>query len=34
MTKNDLMKIPNFGKLSLKDVEETLKEHNLSLKGK
>jgi hypothetical protein len=34
MTKNDLMKIPNFGKLSMKDVEETLKEHNLSLKGK
>ena len=33
MTENDLMRLPNFGKLSMKDVKETLKEHNLSLKG-
>jgi DNA-directed RNA polymerase alpha subunit len=33
-TEADLMKIPNFGKLSLKDVKDTLKANNLKLKGK
>ena len=33
-TEDDLMKIQNFGKLSLKDVKETLKANNLKLKGK
>jgi DNA-directed RNA polymerase subunit alpha len=32
-TENDLMKIQNFGALSLKDVKETLKANNLKLKG-
>jgi DNA-directed RNA polymerase alpha subunit len=32
-TEADLMKIPNFGKLSLKDVKDTLKANNLKLKG-
>ena len=33
MKESDLMKLPNFGKLSLKDVVETLKANNLSLRG-
>lgn len=33
-TEDDLMKIQNFGALSLKDVKETLKANNLKLKGK
>ena len=33
MTQDDLMRLPNFGKLSLKDVKDTLKANNLSLKG-
>ena len=33
MKESDLMKLPNFGKLSLKDVKDTLKANNLSLKG-
>ena len=32
-TEDDLMKITNFGALSLKDVKETLKANNLKLKG-
>lgn len=32
-TEDDLKKLPNFGKLSLKDVVETLKANNLSLRG-
>lgn len=33
-TEDDLMKIQNFGKLSLKDVKDTLKANKLKLKGK
>jgi DNA-directed RNA polymerase alpha subunit len=33
-TEEDLMKLHNFGALSLKDVKETLKANNLKLKGK
>jgi DNA-directed RNA polymerase alpha subunit len=33
-TEDDLMKIINFGKLSLKDVKDTLKANKLKLKGK
>jgi DNA-directed RNA polymerase alpha subunit len=33
-TEDDLMKITNFGALSLKDVKDTLKANNLKLKGK
>jgi DNA-directed RNA polymerase alpha subunit len=33
-TESDLMKITNFGALSLKDVKDTLKANNLKLKGK
>ena len=33
-TENDLMKILNFGALSLKDVKDTLKANKLKLKGK
>lgn len=32
-TESDLMKIANFGALSLKDVKDTLKANNLKLKG-
>jgi DNA-directed RNA polymerase alpha subunit len=32
-TENDLMRIINFGKLSLKDVKDTLKANKLKLKG-
>lgn len=32
-TEDDLMKIQNFGKLSLKDVKDTLKSNKLKLKG-
>jgi DNA-directed RNA polymerase alpha subunit len=32
-TEDDLMKIQNFGKLSLKDVKDTLKANKLKLKG-
>jgi DNA-directed RNA polymerase subunit alpha len=32
-TYNDLLKIPNFGRKSLKEVRETLKDRGLKLKG-